>query len=114
MAASILDATRSASRTLRTGPSRIPNSSEPRRATVSVDRAAVTEALADLDEQQVAGRVPQALVDDLEPVEVEEDQRDPRRRSRVAGRARARRLASICSASRFRSIVRLGRPVSGS
>ena len=40
MAASIRVATRSASRMLRTGPSRIPNSSEPSRATVSVDRAA--------------------------------------------------------------------------
>ena len=42
---------------------------------------------ADLDQQQVARVVAQALVDDLEPVEVEEDERDPRRR-RAAARGR--------------------------
>ena len=40
----------------------------------------------DLGEQQVAGRVPEALVDDLEPVEVEEDERDPRRATAPATR----------------------------
>ena len=37
---------------------------------------------ADLGEEQVAGRVAQALVDHLEPVEVEQDQRDPGRGAR--------------------------------
>ena len=36
------------------------------------------EPVRDLGQQQVAGGVPEALVDHLEPVEVEQDQRDPR------------------------------------
>ena len=49
-----------------------------------------TQALAHLRQQLVAGRVAEALVDDLEAVEVEEDQRDPGpgRASPAAPRAR--------------------------
>ena len=46
------------------------------------DRAA--QALGDLDQQPVAGLVAEAVVDDLEVVEVEEQHRDARHRSPAA------------------------------
>ena len=56
------------------GSSRITaNSSPPRRAAVSVGTEAALEALGDGDEQEVAGRVAEAVVDRLEVVEVDEE-----------------------------------------
>ena len=56
--------------------SRMPNSSPPRRAARSVVAQAAAEPLADGDQQVVAGRVTEAVVDGLEVVEVEEQGRD--------------------------------------
>ena len=90
-----------------TGSRRIPNSSPPKRATVSPGRRQRREPLPDRDQQPVAHRVADALVDDLEPVEVEHDHGD-RARRRPGGRAtRAWAIRSV-SSSRF------GRPVVGS
>ena len=60
---------------------------------------------ADRDEEVVAGRVAEAVVDGLEVVEVEEQ-----RRQRARVRVRAARAASACSTKRRR----LASPVSGS
>ena len=54
------------------------NSSPPRRATVSLAAAGSRQAPADVDEQLVAGAVAEAVVDDLEAVEVEEQHGDAR------------------------------------
>ena len=48
------------------------NSSPPNRATVSPGRTARAQARPSCDQQLVAGVVAEAVVDDLEPVEVEE------------------------------------------
>ena len=75
--------------------SRTANSSPPSRARTSSVRSAAAQPRADLAQQVVAGGVPEAVVDLLEPVQVEQQQgggaarRRPRRRR--AGRARAAR-----------------------
>ena len=50
---------------------RIVNSSSPSRATVSAVRSVSAQAPRDLDEQPVAGVVAEAVVDELEAVEVD-------------------------------------------
>ena len=65
------------------------NSSPPNRATVSIGRSIVLQPLAERRQQPVAGGVTERVVDLLEVVEVEEQDRELRRPS--AGRARARR-----------------------
>ena len=62
---------------------RTANSSPPKRATVSLGRSSAAQARADRAQQLVAGVVAERVVDDLEVVEVEEEQREaaaPRRR----------------------------------
>ena len=68
---------------------------------------AALEPLADRDEERVADGVAEALVDDLEPVEVEQDQGDRARRRRRGVQASEWATRSV-SRSRF------GRPVIGS
>ena len=92
----------------RRGPrSRIANSSPPKRATVSLAAQRVAQALGDRDEQLVAGRVAEAVVDDLEAVEVEEQHGD------VAAAAALQALERAGSGGRG-TAARFGRPVSGS
>ena len=73
--------------------------------------ASVSRAL-DLDQQPVADGVPERVVDVLEPVQVEQQQRQVRR----PGSPRAARSACrcTCSATSASSALRLGSPVSGS
>ena len=85
---------------------RMPNSSPPSRAAVSSGRSTVPQTSRRLDEDLVAGRVPEGVVDGLERVQVEIQQRRPR-----AAPPGARRRA--CS-SRSLKRIRLARPVSGS
>ena len=82
------------------------NSSPPVRAARSEARSTPCEPLRERDEQVVAGRVAERVVDELEPVEVEEQDRDVgvRARRRAAAPGRASR-AGACGS---------GRPVSGS
>ena len=61
------------------------NSSPPKRATTSSGRIAALQAVGDGDEQPVAGRVAEAVVDHLEPVEVEEQHGDAARGSLGVG-----------------------------
>ena len=56
------------------------------------------EALGDLDQERVAGIVPEAVVDQLEPVEVEEEHPDPNSPRRVD--------ASACSSRSEQQPVR--------
>ena len=85
----------------------MPNSSPPKRATVSPGPQAGAEPLADGRQELVADRVPEALVDRLEPVEVEEDQGD-RLVLGLAGSRTAQWAIRSDRSSRF------GRPVIGS
>ena len=55
---------------------RTANSSPPSRATLSISRTARPDALADRDQQPVADGVAAQVVDGLEVVEVQEQQRD--------------------------------------
>ena len=82
------------------------NSSPPKRAAVSVARMLVAAGCATSHEHLVAGGVAEAVVDRLEVVEVDEDDRRARAASRRA-RAAACRTRSANSA-------RLARPVTGS
>ena len=75
----------------------------PSRATVSSARTQRSQPLGHRDQQPVAGLVPEAVVDDLEVVEVEEEHRD-RASARRSARARA------CS-RRSRNRARFGRLV---
>ena len=65
-----------ASCALTTSSSRMANSSPPKRAAVSLGADARGQALGDLAQDLVAGGVAEAVVDRLEVVEVEEDDRD--------------------------------------
>ena len=85
--------------------SRTANSSPPRRATGVLRAHAAREAARERDEQLVAVRVAEPVVDRLEVVEVDEEHGD------VAGR-RARSDERV--ARRSRNSTRLARPVSGS
>ena len=60
-----------------TSSSRIANSSPPKRAAVSAARTLAGDALRDLEQDPVAGRVAEAVVDGLEVVEVDEQHRHP-------------------------------------
>ena len=72
--------------------SRIPNSSPPKRATVSLERTACAQPRGDRDQQLVADLVAEAVVDELEAVEVEEqDARQPA----AAAQARERLLEAV-------------------
>ena len=113
MAVSIRDATRSASRMLRTGPSRTPNSSEPSRATVSVDRAAASSRRPTSTSSRSPASWPRLSLTTL-------NRSRSRRMSAIrgAGVAAARRpwpaappVGSSCSARRVSSSVRFGSPV---
>ena len=64
------------------------NSSPPSRATRSLLAHGAAQALGDLDQQPVAGLVAEAVVDDLEVVEVEEEDGDGLARVRGAFAAR--------------------------
>ena len=88
-------------------PSRASVCSPPKRATVSVDAQRLLEPPRDADEQLVAGEVAEAVVDDLEAIDVEEEHRE--RPALGVGAARA-----ISRSSRSMNSTRLGRPVSGS
>ena len=76
------------------------------RATVSAARSELSRRSRDLDQQLVARRVAQAVVDDLEAIEVEE-QHGERRVPRIWLLV-SRRLSRSMNSTRF------GRPVSGS
>ena len=71
----IRSATRTASRSVLMS-ARTANSSPPKRAIVSLGRRRLFEPGRDRDQQLVAGGVAEAVVDELEPVEVEEEDRD--------------------------------------
>ena len=81
------------------------NSSPPSRATTSLDAQRAAQPAADLHQQHVAGVVPQRIVDDLEPVEIDEQQR----KLPLVARARPRSRGEACSLniSRFGRSVRL-------
>ena len=95
-----------ASRSEAMSSSRIPNSSPPNRATVSLERSACFSRGAAAAQQLVAHVVAEAVVDQLEVVEIEEQDRG----TATAG---GPRRASACS-RRSTNRTRLGRPVSGS
>ena len=71
-----------------TSSSRTPNSSPPRRATVSAERSAAAQPAGDADEQLVAAAWPVRSLISLEVVEVDEEH--ARRAARRGARARAR------------------------
>ena len=81
---------------------RMANSSPPKRATVSAGRTAPEEALRNLLEDRVAGRVAEAVVDGLEVVEV--DEHDPDRRA-AADRAHDRVLDAVCEQGAVGEVV---------
>ena len=85
---------------------RTTNSSPPKRATVSPGPDLVGQPVGEVDEQLVAGAVAEAVVDDLEVVEVEEEHRQL---GCGCGATRA-----IAISSRSSSSIRFGSPVSGS
>ena len=64
------------------------NSSPPSRATVSLCRTQLAQPLGDVDQHRVTGGVAEPVVDRLEAVEVDEQQRD-------AGAAPARHLQRV-------------------
>ena len=66
-----------ASCALPTSSSRTANSSPPKRAAVSLGRMLRVQALGDLEQHRVAGRVAEAVVDRLEVVEIDEDHGEP-------------------------------------
>ena len=66
------------------------NSSPPSRPTVSPGRTEAPQPAGDLDQQLVAGGVPGAVVDLLEPVQVEVGHPDPGAGPDAGGQARAR------------------------
>ena len=82
--------------------------SPPKRADRVVRAEDRCDARADLAQDAVAGRVAEALVDDLEPVDVEQQDRD-----RLAAPRRPAAAASA-STTRWMSVSRVGRPVTGS
>ena len=90
-----------------TSSSRIANSSPPKRATTSPGRSAPARRIATAYQQLVARAVAERVVDDLEVVDVDEEDRRGRRRGswRDGPAPRLRRA---------RQRARLGRPVSGS
>ena len=85
------------------------NVSPPNRATVSPGRGRDAIRCADLAQDAVAGRVAEALVDDLEPVDVEQEDRD-----RLAASTPAGGGGASASTTRWISVSRVGRPVTGS
>ena len=93
------------------------NSSPPRRASVSSSRSSVLEARADLAQHLVAGVVAERVVELLEAVEVDQQQRQlvaassaPTRSRRASGSTRWRRLPSPVRSSvmRLRAASRAG------
>ena len=91
------------------------NSSPPRRHGEVVLAQDAADPLGDVDQQAVAGSVTEGVVDDLEVVEVEEqDRRHPRRGDPGAPVVGASAATPRRSATRSTNRLRLASPVSGS
>ena len=99
-------ATATTSWSLSTSSQRTTNSSPPKRAAVSPVRRTARDALGDADQQRVAGLVPVAVVDRLEAVEVEHEQRERGVAARQATEALRRDGRSAARGSAGRSAGR--------